>query len=143
MPLIEIEWTQDYAVGVETIDRAHRDLFRISSRLISLSHNKDRHQWVGEQGIKFLKSYVISHFSEEEAYMRSINYPALGQHAEQHRVMREKILPRMESQLRHERYSEDAIDKFLSIIQLWLSRHIMVHDVAIARPGNQSLSAPN
>lgn len=138
MPLIEIEWMPQYAVGIEIIDRAHKDLFRIASRLIALSHNKSRHEWVGEQGLKFLKSYVVNHFAEEEAYMRSINYPAIAQHSDQHRAMREKILPRMESQLKHERYSEESIDKFLNIIQLWLSRHIIVHDVAIGRLGKQN-----
>lgn len=137
MGVIEIEWTPAYAVGVEVIDRAHQELFRIARRLISLGQDRKRHEWVGEQGLKYLKSYVINHFAEEEAYMRSINYPALAQHASQHTAMREKILPRMESQLRHERYSEESINKFLSIIQLWLSRHIMVHDVAISASGWQ------
>lgn len=132
MPVIEIEWTPELAVGVEAIDRAHQELFRIASRLVSLGQDKNRHEWVGEQGLKFLKSYVINHFSEEEAYMRAINYPGLQQHMSQHVAMRDRILPRMESQLRHEKYSEESINKFLTIIQLWLSRHIMIHDVAIA-----------
>lgn len=133
MPLIEIEWTPDFAIGVDAIDKAHQELFSIAARLIALSHNKSRHEWVGEQGLKFLKSYVVKHFAEEEAYMRHINYPGLEQHSEQHRAMREKILPRMESQLKHERYSEQSIDKFLNIVQLWLCRHILVHDVAISQ----------
>lgn len=136
MAVIEIEWTPEYAVGVEVIDRAHQELFRIARRLNSLGHDRNRHQWVGEQGLKFLKSYVVNHFAEEEAYMRSINYPGLADHTRQHNGFRERILPRMESQLRQERFSEEAIARFLGIIQLWLSRHIMVHDVAIRR-GNR------
>lgn len=138
-PVIEIEWLPKYAIGVAIIDDAHKELFRIASRLVTLSHDKSRHQWVGEQGVKYLKSYVVNHFSQEEAYMRSINYPGLPRHAEQHRLLREKILPRMENQLKHENYSEDAVEKFVNIIRLWISRHIMIHDLAISRLGNQGV----
>lgn len=129
----EIEWLPDYAVGVAIIDRAHQDIFRMARRLLDLSHDRNRHQWVGEQGLKYLKNYAIRHFGEEEAYMRSISYPGFEAHRTQHLVMKEKILPRMESQLKHERYSDQAIEKFLRILQLWLARHIIVHDTAISR----------
>ncbi len=132
MPVIEIEWSPEFAVGVDVIDLAHQELFRITARLAALGEDKNRHQWVGEQGLKFLKSYVNHHFFEEEAYMRSIHYPGIQAHTEQHLAMRDHILPRMERQLRHEKYSEESIKKFLTIIQLWLTRHIMVHDVAFA-----------
>lgn len=135
MAVEDIEWCQDYAVGVSSIDKAHQDIFRTARRLALLSADESRHQWVGEQGLKFLKSYVVSHFAEEEAYMRSINYPALAEHALQHSTMREKIIPRLESQMRYEHFSGESIAKFLRIMELWLVRHILVHDVAISRRG--------
>lgn len=129
----EIVWTPEYAVGVEIIDKAHQDLFRISRRLMLLSRDKSKYQWVGEEGLKFLKNYVVNHFEEEASYMRSIHYPRLEEHLKQHTLLREKILPRMEHQLNEENFSAEAIDKFLQIVQLWLCRHIMTHDTAITR----------
>lgn len=131
----DIEWKDEYAVGVAIIDRAHQDIFRMARRMALLRYDKSRHQWVGEQGLKFLKNYAVNHFAEEEAYMRAINYPGLAHHAAQHEVLRFKIMPRLEKQLRSERYSEAAIANFLRVLQLWLGRHILVHDTAIARPG--------
>lgn len=127
----DIVWGEEHAIGVEAIDSAHQEFFRILRRLMMLSHNKSKHQWVAEEGIKYLKQYAIRHFQNEEEYMRSIGYVKLEQHREQHETMRTKILPKIESQLRHERFSEEALEKFLTIMRLWLTRHIMVHDKAI------------
>lgn len=128
-----IKWSPEYEIGVEEIDNAHQELFRIARRLSLLSHDPSKHRWVAEEGIKFLKSYTIKHFTQEEDYMRQIKYPYIAGHLHQHALLRDKILPRMESKLRHEKFSEDAIDQFLQIVRLWLSRHIAVHDVAIRK----------
>lgn len=129
----DIKWTQEYAVGVDIIDQAHQDLFRIARRLILLGHDPRKQRWVAEEGLKFLKTYVVRHFAEEEAYMKSISYPHLPGHLEQHIALREKILPRMESKLRQEKFSQESVDNFLHIVQLWLCRHILIHDTAITR----------
>lgn len=129
----DIRWTKDYEVGVEIIDNAHQELFRIARRLIILGREPDKLRWVGQEGLKFLKSYAVRHFAEEEAYMKSISYPHMAGHFEQHATLRDKVLPRLESKLHGEKYSREAVDNFLHIIQLWLCRHILVHDVAITR----------
>lgn len=129
----DIKWSKEYEVGVDVIDNAHQELFRIARRLLLLGQDPTKHRWVAEEGLKFLKSYVVRHFTEEEAYMKSIKYPYFDGHHEQHVTLREKVLPRLESRLRHEKFSQEAVDNFLHIIQLWLSRHILVHDVAITR----------
>lgn len=128
-----LEWKDEYEVGVEVIDNAHKEMFRIANRFFILGQDENKHKWIAEEGVKFLKAYVIRHFSEEESYMLSIRYTNLPHHAEQHRIMREVVLPRMESQLRHEKFSADAVNRFLRIIQLWLSRHILVHDLDIGK----------
>lgn len=128
-----IEWKNEYEVGVDVIDKAHKELFRIANRFLLLGKDESKHKWIAEEGIKFFKTYVVRHFSEEEAFMLSIRYANLPHHMEQHRVMRETVLPRMESQLRHEKFSPEAVNKFLHIIQLWLSRHILVHDLDIGK----------
>lgn len=128
-----IKWSSDYEIGVDEIDNAHQEIFRIVWRLSLLSHDSSKHKWVAEEGIKFLKSYTVKHFTQEESYMRQIKYPHIAGHIHQHALLRDKILPNMESKLRHEKFSEDAIDQFLHIMRLWLCRHIAVHDVAIRK----------
>ncbi len=128
-----IKWSKDYEIGVPAIDNAHEELFRISRRLFLLSHDPAKRKWVAEEGIKYLKIYLVRHCSDEEEYMRSIKYPHWANHFEQHALMRDKIVPRMESTLRHNKFSEESVDQFLHILRLWLSRHILVHDVAIRK----------
>lgn len=137
----DIKWGKEYEIGVDIIDNAHQELFRIARRLTLLGHDPSKHRWVAEEGLKFLKSYVVRHFSEEEAYMKSINYPYMAGHFEQHVTLREKILPKLESKLHYEKFSQESVDNFLHVIQLWLSRHILVHDTAIARSQRESVMA--
>lgn len=128
-----IQWSKDYEIGVWIIDHAHEELFRISKRLIMLGQEPAKHKWIAEEGIKFLKVYVMRHFGEEEAYMRQIDYPHITGHIHQHALMRDKILPRMESSLRHAKFSQESIDSFLNVLRLWLGRHILVHDLALRK----------
>lgn len=133
-----MEWSEDYEIGVGSIDRAHQEFFRIIKRMLLLSGEPAKHKWLAKEGIKFLKIYVANHFTEEESYMRSIGYGALEQHCNQHQIFRNNVLPRMESHLAIERYSQEAIEKYLQILRLWFARHILVHDKAIARSTDYS-----
>lgn len=127
----DIEWKEEYGIGVEQIDDEHKQLFKIAKRLFMLSKEKTRGQWAAEESIKFLKSYCIKHFEHEEAYMRSIGYKDLETHQKHHTHMREVIVPRIESHLRYNKFSPEAMEKFLDIVRLWLTRHILEHDKAI------------
>lgn len=127
----DMKWDEMYNIGVEEIDLAHQEFFRILGRLKDLSHNRSKHEWIANQGIKFLKQYAIRHFDSEELYMRSIGYIALPSHKYQHEVMKTRVIPRLEAQLRHDRFSPESIEKFLQIMRLWLGRHILGHDKAI------------
>lgn len=127
----DIVWKEEYAIGVEAIDADHQELFRIARRLFTLSQQKHRTQWAAEESIKFLKNYCVRHFQREEDYMRSIEYRDLEMHMIQHAHLRDKIVPRLESQLRFSKYSPESMEKFLNVMRLWLGRHILDHDKAI------------
>lgn len=70
----EVEWNEMFNIGVDSVDKAHRKLFSIVRRLIHLSQNENNGQWACAEGIKYFKNYAIQHFTEEEAYMQSIDY---------------------------------------------------------------------
>lgn len=131
MIMEDIVWKDDYGIGIEPIDNAHQEFFRIVRRLFMIYHQKKSNQWVAEEGIKFLKMYVMRHFQQEEEYMRSIGYKDIGRHAAQHEKMRSHIVPRLERQLAAHEYSSEAMEIFLNILTLWITRHILCHDKAI------------
>lgn len=128
----DIRWKEEYAIGIPQLDNAHEQLFRFARRLTLLSEDKSKFEWIAQEGIKFLKIYVIRHFSEEEEFMRLIGYDQIEMHIRQHTGMREQILPRIENRLRNEKYSREAIEKFVYIIQMWLVKHILAYDTVLA-----------
>ena len=123
-----LEWHERYEVGVESIDAAHMEIFRVLNRLHKMVHVGGNTQWAGAEAIKYLRTYVVKHFEDEEAYMRSIDFRDYAAHKAIHDGMRDRIVPRLYSRMQHGNYSEDAIHQFLTVCEKWLTRHILGHD---------------
>ena len=128
----EAEWDKRFNIGVDSIDKAHRKLFSIVHRLLTLSKDKTNGQWACAEGIKYFKNYAIQHFADEEAYMRSIGYSGYEIHKRLHDDMRDKTLPALEKDLTESEYSEESIHHFIGICVGWLTAHIIIEDRAIA-----------
>ncbi len=128
----EAEWDKRFNIGVDSIDKAHRKLFSIVHRLITLSKEESSGQWACAEGIKYFKNYAIQHFADEEAYMQSIGYSEYQIHKRLHDDMRFKTLPILEKDLTESGYSEKSIHHFLGICVGWLTTHIIIEDRAIA-----------
>lgn len=128
----EIKWSNRFNIGVEDIDKAHRRLFSIVGKLISLNEDEEKQQHACREGIKYFKNYTLKHFAEEEAYMRTIDYADYAIHKSLHDNMRENTLPALETELESENYSKESVQHFLGICVGWLDAHIMVEDRAIA-----------
>lgn len=127
----EAEWNNHFNIGVDSIDHAHRKLFSIVRKLIHLSRDENNGQWACAEGIKYFKNYAINHFTDEEAYMRSIGYTGYEIHKRLHDDLRYQTLPALEKDLAESNYSQEAIHHFLGICLGWLAAHIMIEDRAI------------
>ena len=73
----------------------------------------------------------MEHFSDEEAYMKSIGYGGYEIHKHLHDDMRYKTLPALEKDLLESNYSQESIHHFIGICLGWLTAHIMIEDRAI------------
>lgn len=127
-----LQWQEQYNIGVEVIDSEHQRLYRIINKLFAFCEDDKDSQWTCQEGIKFFKSHAIKHFADEEEYMASINYPFLEQHQFVHRDFRENILPALEQELEQTNYAPDAVEHFLSVCTGWLVGHTLTEDQAIA-----------
>ena len=127
-----IQWNDRFNIGVEIIDKAHRRLFSIIEKLISLNEDAAKREHACREGIKYFKSYTLKHFAEEEAYMQSIGYGEYEMHKRLHDNLRDNTLPVLEHELEAQNYSEDAVHHFLGICVGWLNGHIMIEDFAIS-----------
>lgn len=129
-----VTWQERFNIGVESIDNAHKELFRIANKLHKIVRTNDGNiKWTASQTIKYIQSYTVKHFQDEEAYMRSINFRDYEAHKAIHDSMRERIIPRLHARLEQENYSAESIEFFLDVLEKWLARHILGHDREIVQ----------
>ena len=80
---LPLQWTQDLSVGVDEIDKQHKELFnRINNLFDAIRHGKGRED-VGTL-INFLEDYTVMHFALEERYMANYDYPDSMFHKSKH-----------------------------------------------------------
>lgn len=124
-------WEERFNIGVEIIDKEHRNLFKIINKLFEFKDDDEKSKWACQEGIKFFKSHAVKHFADEEEYMRSISYGGLETHCRLHKDFRDKILPVLERELEQTDYSMDAMVHFIGVCTGWLIGHTLIEDHAI------------
>ena len=127
----KLVWNKRYEIGVEVIDKEHKKLFRILSRLFDFGQEEKKSQWVCQEAVKYFKDHALRHFKDEEDYMASIGYIGLEMHTRLHRNFRETTLPALERELEQMDYSENAVEHFLGVCAGWLIGHALIEDQAI------------
>lgn len=132
-------WEKYYKTGIEALDKQHVKLFTIARKIIQIHDDEMRapsaNSYIGAEGIKFLKSYVIEHFTAEEAYMRKLGYSGYAEHKAEHDKFRDMVVVRLEQMLEESNYSEEAIRKLIGVVLAWLVNHIAREDMAIVGSG--------
>jgi hemerythrin len=122
-------WTPNLSVGVSHIDEQHKTWFEHAEKLFEAGKNKQAKEYIGEL-LEFLDSYTKRHFSDEERYMRSINYPGYAEQKQAHDNFIKKL-----ADLRNEYKTSGG--NILVIINAntmvidWLTKHISNMDKKI------------
>lgn len=124
-------WDEKFKIGVEAVDKAHAKLFRITGKLFDIAQDAGTSQSTYREGVKYLEAYSMTHFAEEEAYMRSIRYKDYAHHKRLHDNFREKTLPLLKREMETSNYSMAAVQRFVGVMSNWLREHIMREDQAI------------
>lgn len=127
----QIKWNDRYALGVDFIDKEHKLLLSTMDKLLRLSENEEKSEWVCREGVKYLKNHSIEHFEHEEEYMRSINYSEYAVHKRLHSDFRDNTLPALEREMEESEYSMESIRHFLGVCIGWVVAHTLTEDLAI------------
>lgn len=115
-------WTPDLAVGVEEIDKQHKELFnRVNGLLAASSQGKGKEE-LG-QVLKFLESYVVFHFGAEEKYMAQYAYPAMAHHKQEHAQF-VKDFSNLKKELQAQGASAALVVQLHGWLGDWLRNHI-------------------
>jgi hemerythrin-like metal-binding protein len=122
------EWSNDYSVGVQSVDAQHQNLFAMARELhtamtsgqgkASLAKILDR-----------LVQYTAAHFAHEERLMRLADYPGLESHAAEHRALTRKVL---DFQADFQAGRTALTVQLLQFLRTWLQNHIQHSDQAFA-----------
>lgn len=124
-----MEWTKDLAVGIETIDSQHQELFRrINGLLAAIKEQRCRTEIDGT--IAFLDDYARFHFGEEERRMEAAGYEGLADHRKHHASYLRNIeeLKQLASQPRISGMSYELSVTTNQVIVDWIVDHIMKID---------------
>lgn len=127
----QIVWHDKYKIGVDFIDREHKQLFSTMNKLLRISENEEKSEWVCREGAKYLRNHALEHFEHEEEYMRSINYSEYEIHKRLHENFRNSTLPALEREMEETQYSVESIRHFLGVCIGWGVAHTQTEDLAI------------
>lgn len=127
------EWSDEYKIGDDSIDNAHKELFSIVNRILRncVDQNYEENETTCTEAIRFLKNYAVKHFAEEEAFQRSVGYAGYKTHKKVHDDMRDVVIPALEKEVAVKGYSTEALEHFMGTVAGWLAAHILIEDQAI------------
>lgn len=127
----QIVWKDSYKIGVDFLDKEHQLLFSTMNKLLRISENEEKSEWVCREGVKYLKNHTTEHFEHEEKYMQSIQYGEYEIHKRLHDDFRYKTLPALETEMEEKQYSLESIRHFLGVCIGWVVAHTQTEDQAI------------
>lgn len=127
-----IVWHDRYKIGVDFIDKDHKLLFSTMSKLLKISEDEEKSEWVCREGVKYLKNHAVEHFEHEEEYMQSIDYSEYDIHKRLHDNFRYHTLPALEKEMNEMNYSAESVRHFLGVCIGWVVAHTLTEDQAIS-----------
>lgn len=119
-----LQWNDKYSVKNYLIDEQHKKLFELANIADNMI-GKQTNPLEIKQVLVALFDYMKTHFRDEEAYMESIQFPALETHREHHK----EIVFEMTLLIKNMKY--DFKQQLAIITEQWLVRHILQEDMRI------------
>lgn len=125
--------TEEYLTGIEMIDEEHTHLFELAEQAYQLLQEEFLHDKYDHLNAIFqeLEDYTIKHFGDEEAYMESIDYPAIFIQKAQHK----QFIAKLEELLQggFDENQDETIADILTFLTDWLYNHILKMDKLIGK----------
>ncbi|MFV0520270.1 MAG: bacteriohemerythrin [Lachnospirales bacterium] len=125
-----IPWKDEYAVGIELIDRHHQELFEIINTLgthFAQVASKD----IFLTFLNILIDYTSEHFSTEEDLIYEFNPEQYKSHKMEHEAFVKKIYKTLEQESSVDTKHREELIVFL---KKWLVLHILEEDIPALKP---------
>ena len=122
------QWKESFSLNHEKIDAQHKELFRLANYIENIDDRTATKLELASLFKDFF-NYMSEHFSEEEAYMESIEYPLV----EQHRMLHQDIIGSLSKILKEKRSIFELQQSLKETSRKWLVDHILNHDLKIEK----------
>jgi hemerythrin-like metal-binding protein len=122
-----IVWSPQLATGNPKIDSEHKELIRIANALLrSMSEGRSKNDF--SKILHELREYTVLHFNNEEEFMRSVNYPDIRKHMDEHTELKRKV-----KDFQRDLFLGQDVDfvRLREMLREWLVGHILECDLKI------------
>jgi len=120
-----ITWTENYSVGVRSLDEQHKLIISMINLLIADLKATVHSESVSEV-LDRLTKYSFDHFKAEERLLEKHEYPQLAEQREDHKAYRKKVvLMCMKATNGQESVPTDLVD----FLRDWWIQHILESDM--------------
>ncbi len=127
---MRLEWNETLSVGNTMIDNQHKELInRINALVEAMSKGKGKEEV--SKVVDFLGSYIIKHFTSEEALMQRFNYPDVAAHKREHTAFVEDF-KKFKAEFQKTGTSSMLAIRAQKWLSTWLFNHISKVDRMLA-----------
>ena len=121
-----IEWKEDYAVHIDSIDNQHQMFFDLINRLETLTEHQN---YLDELPMLLneIVEYTTYHFKTEERLMEESDYPDLESHKVLHNQIKKDIYIKCKQVIEKEPTTMDVIWLY-NYMKDWIDGHILKDD---------------
>lgn len=119
-----LNWSDEFSVGIEIIDKQHMILVR-AINLLAMAVERNGSNELLSEIFKTLVDYTNTHFSYEEELFEFYGYPQTDKHKAEHKALLNKVL---EFKGQWEAGHADIGPDVLRFLVDWLRHHILGSD---------------
>ncbi len=126
MTLKPIEWSDEFSIGIESIDEQHKKLIDMIKTLYDAIAD-GRASDVMDEIFSSMFDYTDQHFSYEEELFEKYSYPDAEDHKKEHAELKRQLI-----KLKDDIYSGDHFMSevlLLKFLEDWLIHHILKTDM--------------
>ena len=122
-------WDPALRIGVPQIDTEHKELVDIANEVLMIKNPASEIDRV-RSALHRLREYTQTHFTNEEAYMSSVQYDGLAEHQTKHAA----IIQDMNALLKESSGIEDLVARLSQFMKQWVLKHITEDDMKLKPP---------
>ena len=124
-----MEWSENLSVGVEEIDEQHKELIhRVNEFYMAIKQNKSKEEAL--RILKYLSSYVVVNFADDERLQVKYNYPGYLEHKKIHTEFI-KSVKELTASVEQEGVNSMTFMSIGATLSNWLVTHISQQDKKI------------